>query len=186
MAFATDVERIQGWQIKLNFARLPQRLAYNIEFVLFRTVQTLVDYAANHARAAHFEVAAELKNHRLHLRYLDDGNWSRSQLSVLSALDETLKESGGHLKGHLTEDQALSVAVEIGVDLDISLTPREREVMQQLAAGLTNKQIASQLNLSVRTVNFHLDNVYSKLNVNTRTEAVLIAIQRGWIENPAK
>jgi DNA-binding NarL/FixJ family response regulator len=35
-------------------------------------------------------------------------------------------------------------------------------------------------------VNFHLDNVYSKLHVGTRTEAVMVALQHGWLQNPVK
>jgi DNA-binding NarL/FixJ family response regulator len=64
----------------------------------------------------------------------------------------------------------------IPADLD-SLTQREREILMQLSEGLSNKAIAARLYLSVRTVEGHLANLYSKLNVHSRTEAALIAIQ---------
>lgn len=57
------------------------------------------------------------------------------------------------------------------------LTEREREVLQLLAQGLSNKDIAQKLYLSVRTVEGHLLNIYSKLRVKSRTEAVLWAVE---------
>lgn len=57
------------------------------------------------------------------------------------------------------------------------LTDREREVVALLAQGLTNKDIAQNLFLSVRTVEAHLRSVYGKLDVRSRTEAALWAIE---------
>ncbi len=54
------------------------------------------------------------------------------------------------------------------------LTPREAEVLCLVAAGLTNRQIAKQLVLSTGTIRTHLDNIYAKLNVHTRTAAVAV------------
>jgi len=60
---------------------------------------------------------------------------------------------------------------------DISV--REIDVLRQAAAGLTNKAIAAELNISSRTVQNHLANIFVKLSVENRTEAVLKAIQMG-------
>jgi DNA-binding CsgD family transcriptional regulator len=57
-----------------------------------------------------------------------------------------------------------------------ALTEREREILDLLAQGLSNKMIAAQLYLSVRTVEGHLANIYSRLGVHSRTEAMLIAV----------
>lgn len=57
------------------------------------------------------------------------------------------------------------------------LTPREREVIDLLVQGLTNKDIAQTMFLSVRTVEAHLRSIYFKLDVRSRTEAVLWAIE---------
>jgi hypothetical protein len=46
---------------------------------------------------------------------------------------------------------------------------------------LPNKDIARRLNLSVRTIHTHLGNAFTKLSVGSRTEAVLLALRRGWI-----
>jgi len=67
---------------------------------------------------------------------------------------------------------SLTEAVKSTVE---TLTEREREILDLLAQGLSNKMIAAQLYLSVRTVEGHLANIYSRLGVHSRTEAMLIA-----------
>jgi DNA-binding NarL/FixJ family response regulator len=62
------------------------------------------------------------------------------------------------------------------------LTPREREVLVLLARGKQNKEIALELNVTERTVKFHLSAIYSKLGAGNRTEAVTIALQQGLVE----
>jgi DNA-binding NarL/FixJ family response regulator len=61
------------------------------------------------------------------------------------------------------------------------LTPREREVLQLLAQGLQNKEIAAELVISERTAKFHVSAILSKLHAGNRTEAVAIAVQRGLV-----
>ena len=53
------------------------------------------------------------------------------------------------------------------------LSPREREVLALVAAGLTNTEMAQQLRLSVHGVKFHLASIYRKLGVSNRTEAAV-------------
>jgi DNA-binding NarL/FixJ family response regulator len=61
------------------------------------------------------------------------------------------------------------------------LTEREKDVLQCLAQGLANKQIALQLGISEHTVKFHVSSIYTKLGVTNRTEAVRTGIQQGLI-----
>ncbi|GAP95553.1 response regulator transcription factor [Leptolyngbya sp. NIES-2104] len=61
------------------------------------------------------------------------------------------------------------------------LTPREVEVLTMLAEGLGNKAIAQHLNLSEHTVKFHISSIFSKLDVSSRTEAVILGAKQGWI-----
>jgi DNA-binding NarL/FixJ family response regulator len=61
------------------------------------------------------------------------------------------------------------------------LTEREVEVLQLLAQGLANKQIAQLLNISANTVKFHVSSIYTKLGATNRTEAVRLGLQSGLI-----
>jgi DNA-binding NarL/FixJ family response regulator len=66
-------------------------------------------------------------------------------------------------------------------DVVEGLSERELEVLRLAARGLTNKAIGQELGISDRTVQGHLANIFGKLNVSTRTEAVLLAVKQGWI-----
>jgi NarL family two-component system response regulator YdfI len=61
------------------------------------------------------------------------------------------------------------------------LTPREREVLQMLASGLGNKQIAAHLKISEHTAKFHVASILGKLGASSRTEAVSLGLRRGLI-----
>jgi DNA-binding NarL/FixJ family response regulator len=59
------------------------------------------------------------------------------------------------------------------------LSQREYDVLRELVHGKSNKQIAAQLNLSENTIKSHLSNIFAKLDVQSRAEAVAVALQRG-------
>jgi len=61
------------------------------------------------------------------------------------------------------------------------LTPREREVLQMLAGGLGNKEIATRLGVSEHTIKFHVGSILGKFGASSRTEAVSIGIRRGLV-----
>lgn len=62
------------------------------------------------------------------------------------------------------------------------LTRRECEVLQLLADGKSNKAIGEALFISEKTVKNHVSNILQKMNVNDRTQAVVVAIKNGWVE----
>jgi DNA-binding NarL/FixJ family response regulator len=64
------------------------------------------------------------------------------------------------------------------------LTPRESEILGALAGGQSNKEMARKFWVSDQTIKYHLTNVYRKLQVRSRTEAVRLAYEHGVIENP--
>lgn len=64
---------------------------------------------------------------------------------------------------------------------DQLLTQRERDILEFVCQGKLNKEIASELGLSVRTVEGHLNAILGKLNVRSRTEAAMYAASKGWI-----
>ena len=77
-----------------------------------------------------------------------------------------------------SEDYAGTMDDVVVVEL---LTPRESEVLQLVARGRTNAEIAQDLFISVNTVKRHLNNIFMKLGVTTRIQAVRVARQRGLI-----
>jgi len=62
------------------------------------------------------------------------------------------------------------------------LTPRELEVLALIAEGLNNKEIAQELVISEKTVKNHINNIFSKLHVNDRSQAILYAIRKGLVK----
>jgi two-component system, NarL family, response regulator LiaR len=62
-----------------------------------------------------------------------------------------------------------------------SLTRREKDVVRTLLEGYSNKEIARRLFISERTVQTHLSNIFTKMGVTSRTEAVLVAMRDGWV-----
>jgi two-component system nitrate/nitrite response regulator NarL len=104
-------------------------------------------------------------------RELDpDRLWAAIQAAVhgLIVLDPALSD------GLVTAVSPLTLANE-------ELTPREREVLQHLAKGLTNKAIAQNLGVSEHTIKFHVNALMNKLNAQSRTEAVVLATRQGLI-----
>ena len=78
---------------------------------------------------------------------------------------------------------ARSIAVSSGGSEPLveALTPRELQVLQLLAAGLGNKEIASRLEISEHTVKFHVAAIMGELGAASRTEAVTLGIRHGLI-----
>ena len=67
---------------------------------------------------------------------------------------------------------------------EFGLTGREREILERVATGRSNKQIAGEFWLSEQTIKYHLTNVYRKLGVSSRTEAARFAYDHGLAGNP--
>ena len=90
-----------------------------------------------------------------------------------SALDPTVAQK---VVAQLTSGRPVSAQTAVE-----ALTGREVDVLRLAAKGLTNKAIGRKLGISDRTVQGHLANVYGKLQVGSRTEAVTEALRQGWI-----
>ena len=61
------------------------------------------------------------------------------------------------------------------------LSKREQEILELVARGLTNQEIARDLVITLNTVKVHLRNIFAKLEASSRTEAIVKAAQAGWI-----
>lgn len=87
----------------------------------------------------------------------------------------------GKVVSQFTSGKALpDVLSNLKNDYD-GLTDREMDILRLVGQGLTNKEIGRDLFISDRTVQAHLSNIFSKLNVSSRTEAVMYAVRKGWI-----
>lgn len=99
------------------------------------------------------------------------------RLQALTSLEEVEK---------LRQDYRLEMQSKRRATLELArssfkgLTRREVQVLTQVSAGLTNKEIATELNISVGTVELHVNHILSKLNCESRTQAVTYAIEQGW------
>jgi len=80
------------------------------------------------------------------------------------------------LAGQLREEE-----VEARASIE-QITPREREVLQSLAEGLSNKEIAAKLHMSVDTERTHMMNILNKLGVHSRLQALVFATRHGLVE----
>jgi len=103
-------------------------------------------------------------------------------------LDESVEVAGefvslGEARAAELDVDGFLIAPERSVpeDLQEPLTARELEVLEQLAAGLSNKAIGARLGISDQTVKFHVASITGKLGVTNRTEAVRRALRLGLI-----
>jgi NarL family two-component system response regulator LiaR len=82
-------------------------------------------------------------------------------------------------RGTIDSSAMHSVMTRQQDELGKDLTHREREVLVLLAAGMSNKEIAEQLTLSVGTVRLHVSNILTKLEAPNRTSAAILAVKHG-------
>jgi two-component system, NarL family, response regulator YdfI len=113
-------------------------------------------------------VRAVLTNH-------DDGARLIAAIKAVAAGLIVLDEDVAHIPS-MSEGKAANELERID-----ALTPRETELLQMLAEGLPNKEIAKALGISEHTVKFHLSSIFGKLGAMSRTEAVAIGIRRGLV-----
>ena len=176
---AGQVMRVHGLQVVLALERLSQRLPPRVELALFRLTQDALGRAVRHACASRVAIRLGQQGKRVVLTLSDDGTAPLEE-KVLPAACSQVGRLGGVIETGVGPHGGLELVVRFVIEPPVQLTPREMDVLQLLAEGLSNKEIAQRLAISPRTVNFHLDNVYSKLHVTSRTEAAVYALRHGW------
>lgn len=143
--------------------------------------------------ASGFEAIAEIRQHDPKARMLVLSNYEGSEdihrALRAGALAYLTKDAGGEDlvqailavaqgKRYLSPAVAATLSARIAGD---DLTDRERNVLQLLAEGCSNRQISNRLKISENTVRIHLGHIFDKLQVEDRTQAVLAAIHRGLV-----
>jgi DNA-binding CsgD family transcriptional regulator len=137
-----------------------------------RPSQPASGVAARGSSLARF--AAVLPNHI-------SGEQLRAAIGAAAAgLSVSLPEGPAFSAAPVLPSSEPSGAAALGEPVE-PLTPRERQVLQMLASGLANKEIAAKLNISEHTAKFHVAAILGKLGAGTRTEAVTMAIRAGLV-----
>jgi len=206
-ALALRIERRYGLAITLDLPPvLPDGSDLPPLFTLaaYRIAQEALHNAGQHAGAGRVGLSLRLEGDGLRLTIADDGDGFAppEPLESLAAEGQRgladMVEWAAAVGGQLEISPVLGVGTQVRARLPLEpareglptgagqslvepLTPREREVLAGVAAGLTNRQIAARLGISDRTVQFHLGNVLGKLGVASRTEAAVLALQRGLV-----
>lgn len=101
--------------------------------------------------------------------------------AAIHAVAEGLMVLHPDFADYLSGVAAPSAPADRGPRVTQSLSPRESEILNLLAAGLGNKQIAAKLDISEHTVKFHVTSIFNKLNASSRAEAVAIGARQGLI-----
>lgn len=119
----------------------------------------------------------------------DDGNGALSaNAATIGRLDRRVHALSGTLQMDVMQGWGADVSVSLPLDAPVgpkaditgwNLAPRELEILQHLAAGHRNRTIASALHISENTVKFHVRNLFRKLGVGSRTEAIAVAHSQG-------
>jgi DNA-binding CsgD family transcriptional regulator len=104
--------------------------------------------------------------------------WNLTHRSAFSKSSASTETEFSELENsiHRTEDSGL-----YNPQNEFNLSPREHEVLVLIAQGLSYQEIADQLFVSLSTVKTHASNIFSKLDVQRRTQAVMVAQKRGLI-----
>lgn len=101
--------------------------------------------------------------------------WGASGYVIKSASTQTLRD---HIRALIGDRPATVPGARVEVDkLDRLLTPKQRTVLEELAAGRSNRQIAARMNISDETVSSHMKEILGRLEVRNRTEAVVRYLQ---------
>ncbi len=179
-ALVNQTIRTHGVQINLSLRRLHERLPPPIELILFRVTQDALARATKQAHATEIIIQLTLAAEGLTYRFEDNGRFLPAD-DLFAAAQSRIESLGGQIELGTAEHGRLHLTIRFGLATAVDLTPREMDVIQLLAEGLSNKEMAQILSVSPRTINFHLDNIYSKLGVSSRTEAAVYALRQGWV-----
>jgi len=140
-------------------------------FVLVFAYATLVAVLVLSTRGVPLEVVAIVAIFGLALVWFI--GWIRGRRLFRRFYDEELHQL-----------EAFSSVKKVEATVPSILTPRETEILAYIARGYMNKQIAHELGLSEHTIKNHLSSIMHKLEVNDRTQAVVLAMNNGWIASP--
>ncbi|HEY1067425.1 MAG TPA: response regulator transcription factor, partial [Pirellulales bacterium] len=104
-----------------------------------------------------------------------------SREELLTAIRTVAAGSDAWSQQDIRRVMGAMVAPRVRSDSEVSLTEREGQVLRQLSCGLTNKEIAKTLTISVETVKEHVQHILRKIGVSDRTQAAVWAVRKGLV-----
>jgi DNA-binding CsgD family transcriptional regulator len=177
-----DVQFIEPPQ---NGRALPGEVAHAARAVVRGLVLAMMEQPEVRRVRAQWDCDGE----NLLINVRDDGRGTLSaDAAAIGRLDRRVQALAGTLQIDVMPGWGTDVSVTLPLDAPVgptmdvtgwNLAARELEVLQHLAAGQRNRTIASALNISENTVKFHVRNLFRKLNVRSRTEAIALAHSHG-------
>lgn len=104
-----------------------------------------------------------------------------SSLEILRKAIFTVKDGGTFIEANLIPLLTAALQEEQSID-DVGLTKREIEVLELIAKGMYNKEIANALHISEKTVKNHVSSIFKKIDVTDRTQAAVYAIKNEYVD----
>jgi LuxR family maltose regulon positive regulatory protein len=177
LAEHVDTNQAGGWSYRALRVLLVLAVAYeavNAQDAAQSTIDQALRIAAQAGYTRVFVAERQLMA-RLLYRYLEKASGAANEYRderVVAHAARVLAAFPDATSPPLSQAGSSTTSVETNAQLIEPLTPRETEVLQLIAQGLTNQEIADQLFISYETVKVHARNIYGKLDVNSRTKAV--------------
>ena len=166
--------------VRLILMGTERPLTTSVNYILLRTAEALKANNCSYCRLTY-------ESDRLSLEAMLVLN-SNSIIEIVKIFEHigfAVNSTGGNLQTDIADNNIMQVGIFIPYanqsPTDISLSHREQEVVELLARGLRDREIAQKLYISDRTVKFHINNVLNKLNARTRIQAIYQAYQRGFL-----
>ncbi len=157
-----------------------QRLIRSFKSLSVLLAMALWDTGEHEAAISAFEAALSPSIFEGSKRiFIDEGDSLVQVIRDLARASE--KQRGNRLRDRFLAELIMEInAARVQVAKNIGeLSPREQEVLRYLVQGRSNREIAESIPISINTVKFHLKNIFEKLNVTTRKDAVSASIRRG-------
>ncbi|MEO0458378.1 MAG: LuxR C-terminal-related transcriptional regulator [Cyanobacteria bacterium P01_A01_bin.114] len=177
---------------KLSLIGTEQPLSPTIHHLLIETAKRLVELSCHYCRLVYETDTVILEAMLAASETLS----ATVQTQIFQDIIAAAHELGGAFQSQIgAEQKVIQIRLQLPQHIDAPLSPeetsgvsvsplseREQEVIQLLAKGLRDRDIAEQLYISERTVKFHVKNMLEKLSVKTRIQAVFELTQKGWLK----
>ena len=145
-------------------------------YILLKTTETFRTINCRYCRLTY-------KSNELYLEAMFVSELDLQHDPILKDINYLLNNTGGKLKIELSANNIAQIKISLPYEntskIKVNLSSREQEVVQLLAAGFRDREIANQLFISDRTVKFHINNAVTKLKARTRIQAIHIAYSQG-------